>query len=240
MQKSPRSNFIDSMRGVAVALMVIYHFCYDLTYFKIVFFDFYQNYFWLAFRNFIVSLFLVIVGVSLYLAHAKVLRWNQALKRILILLSCALLITLVSYFIFPERIIYFGIIHFITVASLIAVFFVRYPAYSLVIGILLIVIGNTISHPFFNQPMLHWIGMMTYKPRTEDYAPMLPWLGVVLCGVSIGYMLKNTSPGHRILASRSILTEISLLNWAGRRSLWIYMLHQPVLFALLWGVTTLF
>jgi len=240
MQNNLRSSFVDSLRGVAVALMVIYHFCYDLTYFRIVYFDFYQNYFWLAFRSFIVSLFLIIVGVSLYLAHAKTLRWHQALKRLLILLSCSLLISLVSYFIFPDRIIYFGIIHFITVASLIALFFVRYPFYSLIIGIILIIAGNAVSHPFFNQPLIHWLGMMTFKPRTEDYVPLLPWLGVVLCGISIGHLLKNTRPGQSLLALKSPLTEISLLNWAGRRSLWIYMLHQPLLFALLWAVTTVF
>jgi len=238
MTSQSRSDLIDSLRGIAVALMVIYHFSYDLTYFRIVIFDFHHHLFWLSFRSFIVSLFLGIVGVSLYLAHHKGIRWKAARQRIFILLACSLLISLVSYFLFPGRTIVFGILHFITVASLIALMFVRYPLVSLLVGVTLIIIGNKVSHETFNQLWIHWLGLTTHRPKTEDYVPILPWLGVVLCGLTVGHLLLKTSIGQRILASQNVVSRSRLLTWAGRHSLWIYMLHQPVLFALLWMATS--
>lgn len=238
MTKSNRSDFIDSLRGIAVVLMVIYHFCYDLTYFRVIIFDFHHDLFWLGLRSFIVTLFLGLVGISLYLAHHKRINWKAANKRLFILLGCSLLITLVSYFLFPGRTIVFGILHFISLASLLALLFVHHPVFSLITGVGLIILGNTFAHSVFNHIWLHWIGLTTQRPKTEDYVPLLPWFGVVLCGIMIGYFLLNTKAGQRILGSNNMIAHSRLLKWSGRRSLWIYMLHQPVLFALLWIMTS--
>jgi uncharacterized membrane protein len=238
MTPARRSHFIDSMRGSAVVLMVVYHFCYDLDHFGVVAFDFNNDPFWLYLRTFIVCMFLTLVGISLMLAHHQGIRWKHALNRILVLLACSLLITIVSYWLFPGRTIWFGILHFISVASLLAILFVKHPVYSFIIGVLLITIGNTVSDSHFNQPWLHWIGLMTHKPLTEDYVPLLPWLGVVLCGITFGHLLIHSSAGKRLLDSSNPITMSAPLNLAGRYSLWIYMLHQPLLFGLLWLVTT--
>ncbi len=237
MSPARRSHLIDSMRGTAVVFMVIYHFCYDLDHFRIVSFDFHDGLFWVNFRTLIVSLFLTLVGISLMLAHHKGIRWRRALQRVLVLVACSLLISIVSYWLFPGRTIWFGILHFIAVASLLAILFVNQPVYSLIIGITLIIFGNTVTLIEFNQPWLHWIGLMTYKPLTEDYVPLLPWLGVVLCGITLGHLLIHTSAGKRLLGSSNGFSTSTLLNLAGRYSLWIYMLHQPLLFGVLWVVT---
>lgn len=238
MTSQNRSYFIDSLRGIAVVLMVIYHFCYDLTYFRVVIFDFHHNLFWLNFRSFIVTLFLTLVGVNLFLAHHRSVNWPAAKRRLIILLGCSLLITLISYFLFPGRTIVFGILHFITVASVVGLLLVPYPVISLLSGLVMIVVGNAFTHMTFNQTALHWIGMTTHRPQTEDYVPLLPWLGVVLCGIMLGHLLLNTRMGQGILASDNAISRSRLLNWSGRHSLWVYMLHQPVLFALLWTATS--
>jgi len=240
MNNNARYAIIDSLRGLAVALMIAFHFCYDLTYFNYYTFDFYDDPFWLNFRSLIVSLFLLIVGVSLILVKKHSNSKNKIIRRLIVLSSCSLLITAVSYFLFPGRTIIFGIIHFITVASLLSLPFLRWPILCGVLGVSVIYIGTNISHVFFDQVAYHWIGLMTHRPTTEDYVPLLPWLGVVLCGISIGSFLNNTSSGKNILNSNINIPGISALTWLGKHSLAVYMLHQAVLFLLFWLVKSLF
>ena len=233
MNKPFRSNTIDMLRGLAVFMMVLFHFCFDLTHFGYIEIDFHYDPFWLNFRTLIVSLFVTIAGISLSLARYNQTPASKAIKRLWILLACSLMITLVSYFLFPGKTIVFGILHFITVASIIGIFFSYYPLLSLLAGIILLVLGNTVSLTLFDQPWLHWIGLMTIRPMTEDYVPLLPWLGAMLCGISIGYFLLRNDIGTKVLQSGDLIPGSKVLSFAGKHSLMIYMLHQPVLFGAL-------
>ena len=230
MQKNQRSISIDMLRGLAVFLMIAFHFSYDLSYYRFADFDFYRDPFWLNFRTFIVLLFLTVSGISLRLASNNHISGKHIKKRFLILLGCALLITVSSWFIFPGRTIWFGIIHLILVANLIGMFFVRKPCLALITGVTIIWAGNYIESTVFNQPLLHWIGLMTHKPYTEDYAPLFPWLGVVLFGIFIAFTLEKTRIGSRFLNAGMNIPLKQAFVFAGRHSLFIYMVHQPVLF----------
>ncbi|RKZ73147.1 MAG: hypothetical protein DRR16_33360 [Candidatus Parabeggiatoa sp. nov. 3] len=224
-----RSLHVDAWRGMACMLMIFYHFCYDLNYLKILSFDFYHHPFWLNFRTLIVTLFIGIMGISLQLATVVQLNRGAFLKRLTLLVSSAGLISLVSLILFQHRFIFFGILHFIAVASVLGLLFKRWLWFNVVIGCSLLVIGINVQHPVFNQPILQWIGLMTHKPATEDYVPLLPWFGVVLLGMALGKVLHNNG---------SIYGTISLagrrLAWMGQHSLLIYMLHQPFILGGLW------
>ena len=162
--------------------------------------------------------------------------WRGYVRRLLWLILCALLVSLSSYLLSPTRWIYFGILHFIVVASLLGLVFVGRPRVSLGLGIVIIVIGGWWSLPLFDQPALHWLGLMTHKPQTEDYVPLLPWFGVVLLGQFIGsrwFGSSAPSPFVRYYRARVAVA----LSWAGRHSLLIYMLHQPILFGILGLIT---
>ena len=37
--------------------------------------------------------------------------------------------------------------------------------------------------PLLNGRALNWLGLVSRKPFTEDYVPVLPWLGVMLIGL---------------------------------------------------------
>jgi len=236
MPVTKRLQFIDLLRGLAILLMVLFHGAYDLTFYSLVQFNFYSDPFWLSARTLIVSMFLSLVGVSLVLASSHSINWRRYSKRMAWLLASAALITLSSYFMFPGRTIVFGILHFVALASLLGLLFSASPYLSLITGIGLILVGTLFSHPLFNQPALHWIGLMTFKPATEDYVPLLPWMGVVLLGISAGHLLKKTGAGKKLLCCYCSFGFARLLALAGRHSLLIYMLHQPVLLALLWPV----
>jgi len=230
--RSSRSPHIDAWRGTACVLMIFYHFCYDLNYLQIMAFDFYHHPFWLGSRTLIISLFIGIVGISLYLATKRGLRVPAFGKRLAILIGVALLISIVSFIIFHERFIFFGILHFIAVASVVGLLFLRWFWFNIISGISLLIIGFNVQHSWFDQDILQWIGLMTYKPPTEDYVPLLPWFGIVLLGIALGKYLHNNGfiyqPIHSLWGRQ--------LAWMGQHSLLIYILHQPILLGVLWVV----
>jgi uncharacterized membrane protein len=225
-----RSLHVDAWRGGACLLMIFYHFCYDLNYLQIVTFDFYHNSFWLNLRTLIISLFVGIAGISLYLATTYQLRVYAFVKRLVILGSCAGLISIVSFLLFQERFIFFGILHFIALASLLGLLVKQWFWFNVISGSGLLLVGISVQHPFFNQNILQWIGLMTHKPATEDYVPLLPWFGLILLGMAGGKYLHKTGVIYRPL--RLIFGQ--QLAWMGRHSLLVYMLHQPILLGILW------
>lgn len=222
---------IDALRGLAIVLMIAYHFCYDLTYFGFARFDFFNDPFWLHSRTFILSLFLLVAGMSLTLATCDGVRLRPYLQRLGLIAGCAALISLTSHFMFGPRWIFFGVLHFIVVASVLGLAFVRRPRTALLCGSTLIALDRVFAHPLFDQTALQWLGLMTHKPPTEDYVPLIPWFGVVLIGISLGHALRRriTQPQRP-----SDALPVRLLASAGRHSLVIYMLHQPVLMGTLW------
>ena len=234
MPVSSRFQLIDILRGVAIVLMVFYHFCYDLSHFHLVGFDFYRDPFWLNLRTLIVSLFLGLVGISLVLASEHGISKRRYFKRLGLLLLFALAITTNSYFMFPGRTIFFGILHFIAFASVLGLLFVRWPVTALLVGFGIIGLDLVYQHPVFNQAGLQWIGLMTHKPATEDYVPVIPWFGVVLIGIFVGHQLLRKPVLQAIRTWHSNTSLARGLALAGRHSLLIYVLHQPILFGGLW------
>ncbi|HHO69506.1 MAG TPA: DUF1624 domain-containing protein [Gammaproteobacteria bacterium] len=226
-----RLQSVDLLRGVAIGLMVFYHFCYDLGYYGFADFDFYDSPFWTSFRTLILSLFLGLVGVSLWLAQGRGVKWRKVLRRTALIAVNALLISAVTWQLFGERFIYFGVLHFIVVASLLGLLFLRFYRLNLVLGLALLALG-AYSHPGFDPRAWNWIGFMTHKPATEDYVPLVPWFGVVLLGLFAARWLSRRGS---LSAARepAWVQRARLLPLAGRHSLLIYMLHQPLLMGVL-------
>jgi len=226
-----RLQSVDLLRGIAILLMVGYHFCYDLSYFGFAGFDFYDSPFWTSFRSLILSLFLGLVGVSLWLAQGRRLNWRKVFHRTALIAANAALISLATWRLFGDRFIWFGVLHFIVVASLLGLLFLRLYRLNLALGLGLLALGQY-SHPWFDQPAWRWLGMMTHKPPTEDYVPLVPWFGVVLLGLFAAQWLTRSGrlPAR---AEPAWMGRAGLLLLAGRHSLLIYMLHQPLLMGVL-------
>lgn len=221
---------IDALRGVAVCLMIIYHFCFDLSWFGLIRANFNGDPFWLAARAIIVTSFLLLVGVSLVLADRSHQSPRQFSRRLLLVAVCAMIVTATSFVMFPARFIFFGILHCVVVASLVAIPVVRKPIFALIAGIAVLLVGLTVQWSVFDSPWLNWIGLMTHKPATEDYVPLFPWLAMVLFGIAIAHALFKTDV---IVTKVASVATPGWLNWAGRHSLVIYMLHQPILIGVL-------
>lgn len=230
---SARFDLIDVLRGIALAMMFAYHFCFDLNYFGVLKQDFYNDVRWIAWRAVILSSFLFLAGVGLSLAQAAGWSWARYWRRLSQIAGCAVLVSVGSYLAFPDSWIYFGVLHHIALASILALPFLRAPRVALVLGVVLIALGASAQHTFFDAKPWHWFGLMTFKPRTEDYVPLLPWFGVVLIGIGLGYFAAQPLGKTRRSAWRARALPLRALAWAGRHSLLLYMVHQPILIGLL-------
>ena len=225
-----RIRAIDALRGAAICMMIVYHAAFDLNWFHIISADFNHDRFWLSFRDLIVSSFLLLVGVSLVLASRAGISPKRFWNRIALVGACAILVTVGSYVTFPKTFITFGILHCIVVSSILGWPLVRFPRAALMVGVVVIVAGVAIGVPLFDRPWLNWVGLMTHKPATEDYVPLLPWFGVVLVGISIGWWLLERRMHDLRQISRA---SPKWLTWLGRHSLLVYMIHQPIMMGLL-------
>lgn len=223
---------VDALRGIALAMMFVYHFAFDLRFYRVIAADFEHDPFWLGFRALIVASFMTLVGMALVLAANAGATNAHFFRRVGMIAACALAASLGSWILFPQTYIYFGILHSIAVASLLAAPFVRRPGIALAIAAALIVAGVTFTHPAFDSRTLSWIGFVTRKPATEDYVPLAPWAGFVFAGITLAHALaaaqwKPVAPFAR--APRA-------LQWLGRHSLLVYMVHQPIFLGVLWVV----
>jgi uncharacterized membrane protein len=221
---------LDALRGLAIVAMVAYHLCFDLRWFGFAAFDFERDPRWLAARAAILGSFLAVAGVSLALASRR----RDAPRRFVLHLvqigAAALLVSVASYVAFPQRYIWFGVLHAIAVALLLARPAVGHPRAAAAIGGVVIASGLLFAHPAFDARALAWLGFMTHKPPTEDYVPLFPWAGFVFVGVALGEALLRTGP--RVLAPFARLPRA--LPFLGRHSLVVYLVHQPLLVGALW------
>ena len=230
-----RSAFLDALRGSGIILMVIFHFFYDLTLFNLAEIPIYQSAFWISFRYLILAIFLSSVGMALYVHAHRGINWKAYHRRLLLLFMNSALITLVTYFVMREQFIFFGILHLIFVSSILALLFLRAGWLNLLLGIAIVYIGFNYGNPFFNQPEFRWLGMLTVATGSADFTPIFPWFGIVLVGIFIAHALGQNMYS---LMSRNN-SVIRILGLAGRHGLLIYMLHQPILWAVIYLWTLL-
>ncbi|MEP7182240.1 MAG: heparan-alpha-glucosaminide N-acetyltransferase [Betaproteobacteria bacterium] len=221
---------VDALRGAALCLMFVYHFCFDLRHFHALGADFEHDPFWLGFRALIVTSFMLLVGVSLVLAAEAQATPGRFWKRTAVIAACAIAVSAGSYLMFPATFIWFGILHCIAVTSVLARPLARQPGFALALGAAIVVAGFFGEHPAFDARALSWIGFVTHKPATEDYVPLAPWAGFVLVGIAVGQALVRTK--FRALAPLAAAPR--WLPFLGRHSLAVYMVHQPVLLGVLW------
>ncbi|WP_245408844.1 heparan-alpha-glucosaminide N-acetyltransferase [Rhizobium wuzhouense] len=227
--------WLDALRGLALIAMATYHFSWDLEFFGYLAPGTSTEGFLRIYARSIASTFLFLAGFSLVLAHYPTLRLNAFLRRFAVILGAALAISAATFWFTPEGWIFFGILHCIALASLIGLLFLRLPVIVtlLVAGAALLLPGFFRSTAF-DTPFLWFAGLSENLPRSNDYVPLFPWIGALLIGIAIA----------RLLVDQGLLPRLSRLpdgpawlRWAGRHSLTVYLLHQPVLIALVFAAS---
>ncbi|MFB9950776.1 DUF1624 domain-containing protein [Rhizobium puerariae] len=236
----PRITLIDTLRGVALIAMATYHFTWDLEFFGYIEPGTATQGLFRVYARSIASSFLFLAGFSLVLAHFPAMRWSSFWKRFAIVAGAAAAISIATLFAFPNEWIYFGILHNIALSSLIGLAFLRLPALVTAAAVLLIVAAmitdygpmpGILDSAAFNTRALSWLGFAEIPPRSNDYVPLFPWVAALLAGVAVARMAIS---GNWLPRLAAVQTKPSLLSKAGRHSLIVYLMHQPVLIALLY------
>jgi len=229
-----RLRSVDVLRGLAIAGVVVFHLVWDLDFSGLLQSNFSHHPAWLLFGRGLASTFMVLVGVSLALAHRNTIRWRPFFKRLWIIIAAAAAISLATLVIFPDAFIYFGILHAIATASMIGIVFVPLPAASsVVVGIAILVLPLFFSEPLFNTRWLAWIGFAATPPVSNDYVPIFPWVGLTLIGLGAAKASITRGFDDWIVRHEPTGPTTTALGRAGRLSLPIYLLHQPILLALI-------
>ncbi len=238
---SLRFDAVDALRGFAMVWMTAFHFCFDLVQFGYSQQNFYNDPLWTWQRTVIVSLFLFCAGLGQAIAVNQGQSWSRFWCRWGQLMACALLVTAGSWFMYPQSFIYFGVLHGMALMWIIVRLTAHWGGWLWILGAVAIgmpwLAAETLLtalpvefQAIFNSPFLNWLGLITHKPITEDYVPLLPWLGVMWWGVAAGRwgLRRAETPLSRRLPG--VLKPLAKL---GRWSLSYYMLHQPVMIGVL-------
>lgn len=249
--KGGRIYLLDELRGFAIICMVLFHAFYTAS-------DFFNSHvattllnFFMPAQPYFAAMFIVISGISSNLSHSN-------MKRGLILAAISIGLTLITWsagFIGMSGIvIWFGILHLLAfsilfTALLSSVLKKIHPLLGIAMNALLFYITYNVSIDkgaylnFFTKKIAlpdfmytsDWLSPFGFYTRSffsSDYFPILPWFFMFLCGYYLGmYAKKGKFPKF------CYNKHIRPFAFVGKYTLWIYILHQPVIYGLFSAVS---
>jgi uncharacterized membrane protein len=232
--RGPRIAAVDAARGIALLAMAIYHFSWDLSNFGLIAVDVISNPGWKAFARTIAGTFIFLVGFSLVLATRRGIDWRAYFRRLALIVGGAILVTLGTAYMFPTAFVFFGILHLIAFASVAALPFLRMPIpVVLVAAVAIFALPFFFSDELFAWWPLWWVGLSPGPPTTSvDYVPVFPWFAMTLFGIAAGRLFLRYRADSRFARWRPAGGPGKLAMLAGRWSLLVYLVHQPVLIAI--------
>ena len=215
---------VDALRGVAIIGMVLYHLIWDLHFFGFDVSVDGLN----VFQKLIAGIFIILVGISLTLSYTRSRKkWNYYIKRGLMILGWGMIITIITRMVLGGSYVRFGILHLIGVSVMLAYVFVKFRWLNVLFGLLCFV-GYYFLRDM-SSSLWYWVG---FSPTfgSVDYFPLLPWFGLVLFGIFMGNSLYK---GYKRQFKLKYV-RVKWLEFLGKHSLIIYIIHQPILFGLIW------
>ena len=222
--------WIDAVRGISILAMVTFHFAFDLMYFGFAEPNLIYQPDWRLFERMIACSFLFIAGLSFFITHRSSIKWISFIRRYGVTAVCAVLISTVTYILFNNDMIRFGILHAISVSGLLSLLLLKLNSFYLVLlSVLISLINLIIPQPVEGDYFWQWLIYTTETPNSLDYRPIIPWVVPFILGMASYRFFKKW--GLLETSNANIHRELSILSWLGRNSLIIYLIHQPILFA---------
>ncbi len=226
---------LDAFRGLCILGVIIVHTIYDLQMFNFIQSE--TPFLFNIIRDYGGLLFVILSGICVTLGH-------HSFKRGVIVFLCGMIITLVTFgmykfdFAYESIMIHFGVLHLLGICMIIYPIYKRLPNILIcIIGIGIILLGIVFeplrSNTFLTVPF----GIIPTGYSASDYFPLVPNLGWFMIGVFLGHTIYK----KKTTLFPSISTDvfpIKALSFCGRHSLWIYMGHQPIIYAIVFALYT--
>ena len=237
---------LDVLRGLALLMMILHHLIFDLRYlFALDLFAFQeQRWFILLLRPVFLAVFTLVSGISSTFSRSNTKRGLRLAAVALALTFFSLLLTAVTAVNFY---IVFNILHVLAIGiwlyGLLTMSERRDGQKKIWVDVVVLLLATIFIWmatllPYWREEWTSWwsipFGQLPATLRdSADYLPLLPWLGVFLIGVEIGRVAYNDRRTALPAAPVWMLNLSRPLQWLGRHSLVVYILHQPVLLAIL-------
>lgn len=233
-----RNKSLDQLRGISVLGMILYHAIFIASYTDIIGPQILENVLVRVMADTVRIVFFILVGVSSWLVYSKNDNWRayvlSQLKRVNRLLYLAISITIVTFVLFRESAVYFGVLHSIGFGIILSMWFVKSYYLSLLAAVVLFVSGFYFGICQDSLYILGYIsGSGSMVMNTFDYFPLSPWVGYIFAGQILAKYLIRILDLFFCFNNRFW----SALAWIGRNSLVLYMLHIPFLYSFAWLVS---
>lgn len=240
---------IDAIRGVSLFGMLFFHFLACMVLLHII----EETHGFLLYYSSIVivsAAFILIAGVALVLRYNRTLGkpmgdyYKNIAKKAVVLFIIAMCITaltwLASVAIFHNDVfIKFGFLHMLSISMLISIPFLRFGKWNILFGFILILIGYLVIPGIQDPSLLYPIGIhgADFLQHTPDYFPLLPWTGFLLFGIGIGNIFYPKGIRRFSVPKPHVVGKFFAKIGNGKVTLVIYLIHMPIIFAILWIFT---
>ena len=246
---------MDLVRGFAIFMMVLHHTAYDLRFiFEYNVFPFIDagcTWFWAFLHPFFIFLFVGISGICCQFSRNN---YKRALKLALVAAAFSAATITVDHFYKLDCSIYFNILHLLAVSTFLFAVFdhaeqkktgKRESRGGDAILFSIVMLSFWLFHAisFYHYKIkCGWVAILGIEPHPDfslhagDEIGLIPWVGVFVLGVLIGrhiYKKKETLFPNAPKAVRAVSKPF---EWIGRNSLLVYILHQPVILGILYGL----
>ncbi|MFO7677966.1 MAG: heparan-alpha-glucosaminide N-acetyltransferase [Thermoplasmatota archaeon] len=229
---------IDTLRGISISMMIIYHIIFDAVFLNILQINLHS----IPLRIFLYpigTIFLFLVGLCLPISYhyaQDTVPQKKLFKKIFVrglsIFGIGLIITAITYFLIGRGFIIFGVLHCIGLSIILAYPFLTKLYPSIIAGFSIILIGIMLRMVTWDFPWLLWLGFVPNDFYTLDYFPLFPWFGVILIGVACSNRFYTNGKRQFSLPDWSRFPFFRFLSILGRHSLFIYVMHQPIILGL--------
>ncbi len=232
---------LDDLRGFFILLMVLYHMFFDIVFIFGVHLPFYVDVI-MPIQPIIPLGFAIIAGFGCFLS-------NNNIKRGAVVFGCGLIVSISTLIAMPQQAVVFGVLSMLGIGTAICGLLKKQllkinPVIGCILSaglfilcflaVYLLPVPEVIaSSSLYNNNLLMLIGYPAPSFTSSDYFPLTPWVFSILFGFFLAKIVLKSPPNFLYNS------YIKPLGFFGRHSLIVYMLHQPLLYAVLFVIFSL-